>query len=95
MPPIVAAFRGEYQQSMYLGVWRLGARNPAPLLGVGEKCALEVSNSGLGAPPILRFSCHAFSEAIIGDDIRILVEGPGSDCLQSVKSATTSVDGAV
>ena len=31
---------------MYLGVWRLGARKPAPLLGVGEKCALEVSNSG-------------------------------------------------
>jgi cytochrome c-type biogenesis protein CcmF len=31
---------------MYLGVWRLDARKPAPLLGVGEKYALEVSNSG-------------------------------------------------
>lgn len=31
---------------MYLGFWRLGARKPAPLLGVGEKCASKVSKSG-------------------------------------------------
>jgi hypothetical protein len=48
MAAIVAAFRGENQQSMYLGFWRLGARKPAPLLGVSEICASKVSNSGLG-----------------------------------------------
>jgi hypothetical protein len=47
MDPIVAAFRGENQQSMYLGFWRLDARKPAPLLGVSLKCALKVSNSGV------------------------------------------------
>ena len=46
MAPIVAAFRGENQPSMYLGFLRLGARKPAQLQGVGEKCALEVSKSG-------------------------------------------------
>ena len=32
---------------MYLGFWRPVALKPAPLLGVGRKCALELSNSGL------------------------------------------------
>lgn len=32
---------------MYLGFWRPIALKPAPLLGVGRKCALELSNSGL------------------------------------------------
>ena len=32
---------------MYLGFWRSIALKPAPLLGVGRKCALELSNSGL------------------------------------------------
>ena len=32
---------------MYLGFWRLAPRKPAPLQGVGEKCASEVSKSGL------------------------------------------------
>ena len=31
---------------MYLGFWRPIALKPAPLLGVGRKCALELSNSG-------------------------------------------------
>ena len=31
---------------MYLGFWRPVALKPAPLLGVGRKCALELSNSG-------------------------------------------------
>ncbi|MFY9329845.1 MAG: EAL domain-containing protein [Georgfuchsia sp.] len=34
---------------MYLGFWRLDARKPALLLGVSEKCASEVSKSGLTA----------------------------------------------
>ena len=34
---------------MYLGFWRLAPRKPAPLQGVGEKCASEVSKSGIGA----------------------------------------------
>ena len=33
---------------MYLGFWRPVALKPAPLLGVGRKCALELSNSGEG-----------------------------------------------
>jgi hypothetical protein len=32
---------------MYLGLWRLDARKPAPLLAGSEKCASEVSKSGL------------------------------------------------
>jgi len=32
---------------MYLGFWRHNARKPAPLQGVSEKCASEVSNSGI------------------------------------------------
>lgn len=32
---------------MYLGFWRPIALKPAPLLGVGRKCALELSNSGV------------------------------------------------
>ncbi|HRF84735.1 MAG TPA: hypothetical protein PLO34_09970, partial [Pseudoxanthomonas sp.] len=51
MTPIVADFRGENQQTMYLGFWRLGARKPAPLLGVGENCAPEVSKSGQTMAP--------------------------------------------
>ncbi|MCK2086709.1 hypothetical protein MXC99_00645, partial [Thauera aromatica] len=35
------------QQPVYLGFWRPIALKPAPLLGVGRKCALELSNSGL------------------------------------------------
>ena len=35
---------------MYLGFWRPVALKPAPLLGVGRKCALELSNSGFGMP---------------------------------------------
>ena len=31
---------------MYLGFWRPIALKPAPLLGVGRKCALELSNLG-------------------------------------------------
>ena len=37
---------------MYLGFWRPIALKPAPLLGVGRKCALELSNSGFNAPII-------------------------------------------
>jgi len=31
---------------MYLGILRFNARKPLPLLGVTQKCASEVSNSG-------------------------------------------------
>jgi len=31
---------------MYLGLWRLYARKPAPLLGGSQNCASEVSNLG-------------------------------------------------
>lgn len=43
---MVEVFRGENQQSMYLGFLRLGAREPAPLLGIDRKCASKVSKSG-------------------------------------------------
>ena len=37
---------------MYLGFWRPIALKPAPLLGVGRKCALELSNSRQAAKDI-------------------------------------------
>ena len=42
----VAAFGTKNQQSVYLGFWRVMDPKPAPLLGVGPKCVLELSNSG-------------------------------------------------
>jgi diguanylate cyclase len=47
MHSTVAGLRAKNQQPVYLGFWRLIALKPAPLLGVGRKCALELSNSGL------------------------------------------------
>jgi hypothetical protein len=48
MHSTVAGLRAKNQQPVYLGFWRPVALKPAPLLGVGRKCALELSNSGLG-----------------------------------------------
>jgi diguanylate cyclase len=47
MHSTVAGLRAKNQQPVYLGFWRPVALKPAPLLGVGRKCALELSNSGL------------------------------------------------
>jgi hypothetical protein len=46
MHSTVAGLRAKNQQPVYLGFWRPIALKPAPLLGVGRKCALELSNSG-------------------------------------------------
>ena len=64
---------------MYLGFWRPIALKPGPLLGVGRKCALELSNSGLRRPQILPASTglypseiealrHAVSDRLLRDE---------------------------
>ena len=64
---------------MYLGFWRPVALKPAPLLGVGRKCALELSNSGEKAAETadsFEFGAYARSGTLSGSDM-FTVEGAG------------------